>query len=305
MNGGYNLRSSRGWGRAGLVYYDTPLAEGNLSVQVAGSYRVFGPAEVYGSLTTSLTQFDLRRSTLAEIGLQWEVASGLSILAAFERAEGVYGDASSRISIGFRKGLPLPVPVRQPRSLQGVVFEDDNGNGRFDVGEPLLDGVRLEMGTSLASTRNGRFAFRADVPRGPLFVDAASLGTTYLPTPIIPVSGTDLVQVAVHRPASLRVRPFLDANDNGIQDPTELPVVDATILVQRTGGETWEIPVGPDGSGSLGAIRPGVFTVSIDPESLPRRAAVPEPVTLTVLGGASVDLRIPVGRRKIRFQKSE
>jgi len=305
MNAGYNLRSSRGWGRAGLVYYDNPRVDGNLSLQVAGSYRIVGPAELYGSFTTSLTRFDLRRSTLAEVGLQWEVASGLSILAAFERAEGVYADASSRVSIGVRKGLPLPVPVRQPRSLQGVVFEDENGNGRFDAGEPLLDGVRLEMGSSLASTRNGRFAFRADVPRGPLVVDAASLGRAYLPVPIIPVSGTDLVQVAVHRPASLRVRPYLDANNNGIQDPTELPVVDAKILIRRTGGETWEVPIGPDGSGSLGAVRPGEFTVSIDPESLPRRAAAPEPVTLSVLGGDSIDLRIPVGRREVRFRDSE
>lgn len=305
MNAGYNLRSNRGWGRAGLVYYDNPRVEGNLSLQVAGSYRVIGPAELYGSLTTSLTRFDLRRSTLAEVGVQWEVASGLSILAAFERAEGAYSDASSRVSIGIRKGLPLPVPVRQPRSLQGIVFEDENGNGHFDVGEPLLDGVRLEMGSSLASTRNGRFAFRADVPRGPLVVDGASLGRTYLPVPIIPLSGEDLVQIPVHRPASLRVRPYLDANDNGIQDPTELPVVDARILIRRTGGETWEVPIGPDGSGSLGAVRPGEFTVSIDAESLPRRAAAPEPVTLSVLGGAAIDLRIPVGRREVRFRDSE
>ena len=305
MNTGYNLRSSRGWGRAGLVYYDTPLTAGELSLQLAGSYRVVGPAELYGSLTTSLTRFDPRRSTLAEIGMQWEVASGLSILTAFERAEGAYGNASSRFSIGVRKGLPLPVPVRQPRAIQGVVFEDDNGNGRFDVGEHLLDGVRLEMGSSLAATRNGRFEFRADVPQGPLVVDAASLGRTYLPTPIIPVSGSDLVQVAVHRPASIRVRPFLDANGNGIEDPTELPVVDATILIRRTGGDTWEIPVGPDGSGSLGAIRPGQFTVSIDQESLPRRASAPEPVTLSVLGGASIVMSLPVGRREVRFQRSE
>ncbi len=305
LNAGFNLRSSRGWGRAGLIYYKNPLVEGDLSVQLAGSYRITEPAEVYGSVTASLTRFDLRRRTLAEVGLQWEVASRLSVLVAFERAEGVFGDASSRYSIGVRKGLPLPVPVRQPRSLQGIVFEDDNGNGRFDVGEPLLDGVRLEMGNSLVATRNGRFEFRADVPRGPLIVDPASLGTTYLPPSLIPVSGTDIVQVAVHRPASLRVRPYFDTNGNNIQDPTELPVVGATVLVQRAGGATWEVPVGPDGSVSLGAVRPGVFTVALQPESLPRRAVVPEPVTVSILGGDSVDLRLPVGLREVRFQKSE
>jgi len=52
-------------------------------------------------------------------------------------------------------------------------------------------------------------------------------------------------------------------------------------------------------------VRPGEFTVSIDPESLPRRAAAPEAVTLTILGGAAVDLKIPVGRREVRFQRSE
>lgn len=305
LNAGFNLRSSRGWGRAGLIYYHNPIVEGDLSLQIAGSYQVLEPAEVYGSLTTSLTQFDLRRRTLAEIGLQFEVASQLSILVAFERAEGAYSGASSRYSIGLRKGLPLPVPVRQPRSLQGIVFEDRNGNGLFDSGEPLLDGVRLEMAGALAATRNGRFDFHADVPRGPLVVDPASLGNSYLPPPLIPVSGTDLVQVAVHRPASLHVRLFTDVNGNDLRDPTELPLTNATVLVQRAGGETWEIPVGSDGTLNLAAVRPGSFTITLSPESLPRRAAIPEPVTITILGGNSAGLDLPVGLREVRFQKSE
>jgi hypothetical protein len=276
-----------------------------VSLQIAGSYRVAGPAEVYGSVTASLTRFDLWRRTFAEIGLQYDVTPALAVLAAFERAEGAFGSTSSRYSIGIRKGLPLPVPVRQPRSLQGVVFEDKNGNGRYDAGEPLLDGVRLEMGNSLAATRNGRFEFRADVPRGPLVVDPASLGATYLPPTIVPVSGTDLVQVPVHRPASLHVHLFLDVNDNQVRDPTEVPVIEAVVQVRSATGETWEVPVGPDGSVSLAAMRPGSFTVTVDSESMPGRAAVPEPITVTVLGGDSVELELPIGLRKIRFQKSE
>jgi hypothetical protein len=305
VNAGFNLRSSRGWGRAGLLYYRDPLTRGEVSLQIAGSYRVAGPAEVYGSVTASLTRFDLWRRTFAEIGLQYDVTPALAVLAAFERAEGAFGSTSSRYSIGIRKGLPLPVPVRQPRSLQGVVFEDKNGNGRYDAGEPLLDGVRLEMGNSLAATRNGRFEFRADVPRGPLVVDPASLGATYLPPTIVPVSGTDLVQVPVHRPASLHVHLFLDVNDNQVRDPTEVPVIEAVVQVRSATGETWEVPVGPDGSVSLAAMRPGSFTVTVDSESMPGRAAVPEPITVTVLGGDSVELELPIGLRKIRFQKSE
>ena len=305
LNAGFNLRSSRGWGRAGLIYYRDPLTKGDVSLQVAGSYRVVGPAEIYGSVTTSLTRFDLWRRSYAEIGLQYDLTPTLAVLAAFERAEGAFGSTSSRYSIGIRKGLPLPVPVRQPRSLQGVVFEDKNGNGRFDSGEPLLDGVRLEMGNSFAATRDGRFEFRSDVPRGPLVVDPASLGATFLPPTIVPVSGTDLVQVPVHRPASLRVRLFLDVNDNQVRDPTELPVLEAVVHVRSAAGETWEVPVGLDGSANLAAMKPGMFTVTIDPESVPGRMVVPEPLTVTVLGGDSVDLQLPVGQRQVRFQKSE
>jgi hypothetical protein len=305
INAGFNLRSSRGWGRAGLLYYRDPLTRGDVSMQIAGSYRVVGPAEIYGSVTTSLTQFDLWRRSYAEIGLQYDVTQTLALLAAFERAEGAFGSTSSRYSIGIRKGLPLPVPVRQPRSLQGVVFEDNNGNGRYDAGEPLLDGVRLEMGRSFAATRDGRFEFPSDVPRGPLIVDPASLGATFLPPTIVPVSGTDLVQVPVHRPAGLRVRLFLDVNDNQFQDPTEMPVLEAVVHVRSAVGETWEVPVGLDGSVNLAAMKPGTFTVTIDPESVSGRMVVPEPLTITVLGGDSVDVQLPVRLRQIRFQKSE
>lgn len=305
LNAGINFRSSRGWGRAGIVYYQSPLTTGDLSFQVSGSYRVAPPLEVFGSLSTSLSDFDPLRRTIAEVGTQVDITPTLAVLAAFERAEGAYASASSRYSIGIRKGLPLPLPVRQQRSVQGVVFDDSNGNGRYDVGESLLDGIRLEMGSFLSSTRDGRFEFPADAPLGPLTVDPASLGSSYLPPSILAADGSELLQVPVHSPVSLRVRLFLDANANGIQEPLEMPVIEGTVNIRATSGETWSVPVGADGSVSLSAMRPGTFTISVDPESLPARALAPEPLKINASGGSKLDLKLPIGQRAIRFEKAE
>jgi hypothetical protein len=303
-NAGWNLRNERGWGRAGVLIQESPTAAGDLSLQLAGSYRVIPRLELYGSMTSSLTRFDVRRTLYAELGAEADVGAGVSILAGVERAEGLRGEGLARVSLGLRKGLPLPVPVRQPRAVQGIVFEDQNGNGRYDAGEPLLDGIRLQMGASLASTRDGRFEFREAGVRGPVQVDAASLGPEFVgPGPVFD-DGDELVRIPVYRGASLRARLFVDENGDGIADPTENPLLDVSVRIERAGGDSWEIPVGPDGGISLASIRPGTWTLRVVPESLSGRLVAPGPLTLNVLGGEVIEVRIPVGRREVRFRST-
>lgn len=280
------------------------MSTGDLSLQLAGSYRVVPRLELYGSVTSSLTRFDVRRTLYAELGAEADVGGGVSILAGIERAEGHRGEGVARFSLGLRKGLPLPVPVRQPRALQGIVFEDVNGNGRYDTGEPLLDGVRLQMGSSFASTRDGRFEFRETDVRGPVQVDAASLGSEFVgPGPVFE-DGGELVRIPVYRGARLRARLFVDENGNGVADPTETPLLDASVRVERSGGESWEIPVGPDGGIALASIRPGTWTLRVVPASLSGRLVAPGPLALNVLGGDVIEVWIPVGRREVRFRNT-
>jgi hypothetical protein len=305
FNGGYNLRWNRSWGRAGLLYYRDPLTRGNLSLQVAGSVQPVDRLDVFGSLTTSLSQGDPLRRLSAELGVQAYVTSSLSVLAAYERTEGAYGSSSNRYSVGIRQGIPLPVPVRQPNSLQGFVFEDANGNGRYDAGESPLDGVRLQMGRSNAITREGRFEFDSDAARGPLTIDPASLGSAYLPPVILPSFDEPLIQIPVHRPVSLDFSLYQDLDGDRIRDPIELPMPDVAVTVRSSTGESWTVQTGSDGSGVLGSMRPGVFTLTIDPESLPGRSVSPEPVTITLRGGESASIDLPVGQREIRFRTSE
>lgn len=301
LDAGWNLRSERGWGRAGLLLVESPASPAGLSVQLAGSYRLAPRVEIYGSATSSVTRFDIRRSVFAELGTEVDIGAGLSALAAVERAEGLYGSGATRVSVGVRKGLPLPVPVRQPGGIQGIVFEDANGNGRFDPGEPLLDGVRLTMGSAVATTREGRFEFRETAGRGPLRVDGASLGSEFVPPGPVLHAGDELVPVPVYRGAALRARLFVDEDRDGVQDPTEIPLLGASIRIERAGEEAWEIPVGPDGGVALSSIRPGSWTIRVVPESVSGRLAAPAPLTLSVLGGEDLDVRIPVSRREVRF----
>ncbi|MCL7927074.1 MAG: hypothetical protein M8841_04725 [marine benthic group bacterium] len=305
FNGGYNLRSNRSWGRAGLLYYRDPLTRGNVSLQVAGSVQPVNRLDVFGSVTTSLSQGDPLRRLSTELGVQAYVTRSLSVLAAYERTEGAYGSSANRYSLGIRQGIPLPVPVRQPNSLQGFVFEDDNGNGRYDSGESPLDGIRLQMGRSNAITRDGRFEFDSDAARGPLTIDPASLGSAYLPPVTLPSFDEPLVQIPVHRPVSLEFSLFQDLDGDRIRDPIELPMPDVAVTIRNSAGESWTVQSGSDGSGVLGSMRPGVFTITIDPESLPGRSVPPEPVTIALRGGESASIDLPVGQREIRFRTSE
>jgi hypothetical protein len=156
--------------------------------------------------------------------------------------------------------------------VAGRVFLDANGNGRFDAGEEGLAHVRVQAGTSNAlSDSSGQYRLWDVVPFEPVVVAADSLSfesplwvasnpsMTIAPGPNrytvvdIPVVLGSVVEGSV-------LRRF----GGGTQG-----VAGATLLLreERTGRER-SVTTFTDGSYYLLGVRPGDYTLSVDPRVL-------------------------------------
>jgi hypothetical protein len=240
----------------------------------------------------------------ARLGTAVKVGGSLNVYAGVERLSSGRGlEGEWRFSAGLQQGVALPVPVRRPALVSGLIYEDVDGDGTRGPRDLLLDGVTLRMGFERAVSRpGGHFEFRSADP-GSVTVDTHGIGTDYLPMPDVPAPDDRFMEIGVTRSAHLRVSVFLDRNADGIWDAGELAADGVQIVVSREEDEAWELETGSDGSAALGSVRPGSFVISVVGESLPRRAMMPELGTVSVAGGEKVEVRIPIPMRQISFSQ--
>lgn len=173
-----------------------------------------------------------------------------------------------------------------PSRIAGRVFADRNGNGFFDMGEPLLAGVTLQLhnaeGGLIATTQtdpSGQYRFTGLAPGvytvsevqpagyfdGPDRIGTA--GGTLLPpdaiTGIPLLSGTDATEYdfAELEPASLSGVVYEDDNHNGLRDPGEQGIAEVRVmLLDAVGSPTgiWAVTAA-DGSYRFADLAPGAY----------------------------------------------
>lgn len=306
---GASWRGPRTSFNANLTYSDDLLQPASFLVDFSGTYQVTNRVEVFGVLTSFseriLDGVPLRTLTddlTARLGTVVHVAKSLNVYVGIERlSSGGALDGEWRFSAGVQQGVPLPLPLRRPAAMSGLIYEDVNGDGVRGPDDVLLDGATLRMGFERAVSRpGGRFEFRSADPTT-VTVDIRSLGADFLPMADIPVPDDRYMEIGVTRSADLRVSAFFDNNVNGIWDAGELAADGLELVVRRQGDEAWELKTGADGSVSLGAVRPGSFVISVVGESLPRRAFMPELTSVEIEGGEDADVRIAIPMRQINF----
>ncbi|MBC7247339.1 MAG: carboxypeptidase regulatory-like domain-containing protein [Actinobacteria bacterium] len=164
-------------------------------------------------------------------------------------------------------------------SISGHKYEDLDGDGVKDAGEPALEGVRIELwqGSTMVdwtTTGAGGFYSFTDLPPGTYDVKEV-LDPGWFPTnPAdgaqegIVVSGDDVENIDFLNCeyASIRGIKFLDLDGDGIMDPTEEGLDGVTITLDPGGLST--VTAG-GGQFSFENLVPGDYTVSVDESSVP------------------------------------
>ena len=181
-------------------------------------------------------------------------------------------------------------------SIGDLIWNDLNGNGLLDPGEPGLPGVDITITTTIAGSpvtyttttdANGGYSL-AGLPLGTftVTVDPASLpvGMSNTGDPDGGLDSTSTVTLTVatpvvtdqdfgyRGPGSIGNFVWNDLNADGVQDAGEpgLPGVDVTITTTIAGSPvTYSTVTDGNGGYSLVGLPVGTFTVAVDPASLP------------------------------------
>jgi len=297
---GVSIRGPRIWARV-AARHSTDLQLGSVrSYNGYVSYRVGADHDLYASATFYEPSGAGGGTLDVEAGGTVRVAGDLRAYLGLERTSRAWNRSSRwRISAGLQQGLGLPLPLKRPSGVEGLVFEDGNANGRFDPGERTLDGVRLRLGLEEAITRSGgRFSFVQDVGNR-ITIEPASLGAAYLPPRDVLVERGDVVAIPVLRAARLRLSVFLDENGNGVWDSREPAIPGAIVTLRSDVSPGWKLRAGADGGIVLDAIRPGAYRVEVDRATLPWKAGPFAGLDLLLQGGESSSILLPVPVRDV------
>ena len=306
---GVNGYGAAGWFRVGLLYVEDLFIPRALQVDVGGAVHLAPWLEIYGSSTVDTDRPFFGEGVSSRLGAQLDLGRLTSLFAGIESLpDPTLDEPRWRFSLGVRKALSLPLPMRRDPGLEGVVFEDTNGNGVRDPEEAPLSGIGVLLGWERVVTDElGRFSFDQRTGRARVRIDSRSLGPGLLPPAGLsgPVSGW--VEIPLSRAASLRVTLFLDLNGDAKRDARDAAAAGVLLRLVDQSGAAWEAHADDEGVVRLSAVRPGVYRIEVHAPSLPPRATAPDGLTVELRGGeaAEYELAIPYRPRRIRVSSGE
>ncbi len=179
--------------------------------------------------------------------------------------------------------------------VAGRVFLDQNGNGVWDQGEPLLPGVKVRAGIhQVATDSSGRYRIWDLEPYEPVDVEVDSLS---LPSPLW-APAFDLVSVEPgpnsFRNLDLAIAPggtidgqVLRETIEGMRGMGGVPLV----LTELKTGRTKSLTTFSDGAFYAIGVKPGDYELSVSPQVLARLNLISPPLRLTMpamVDGASL-----------------
>ncbi len=171
------------------------------------------------------------------------------------------------LETGVRCLFDTGVAWQPTARLSGLVFQDANGDGQHQTGEPGLPRVTVKAGDRTAVTDPGGRFYLGSV-RGKRTEVAGDLSTTpqgYVPTSpsAIEVNLTALPRLSLAFgfvvQSELRARVFVDGNGNGRYDATDAPLENIRLSL----GEGRTIRTDRAGWAYFRAIQPNAYTVSL------------------------------------------
>ncbi|HYA42222.1 MAG TPA: SdrD B-like domain-containing protein [Syntrophobacteraceae bacterium] len=240
-----------------------------------------------------------------QLGIDWKLPRGFSLCAYGQAQTGkpMVGDfvndyTSNMLSVRLTKTFSWGEPTTAAGaksgqglmgtgSIEGWVFDDRNLNGALDQDEKGVEGVKvkLEDGSTVVTDSTGRYYFPS-VSAGRHFVilDAARIPAAYT------FIGSETTTVEIRHRASARVDfPFIlgaDIRGRVLAAPKEGEKGDSAtgvpdVLVELKPGDL-NTYTDSHGNFSFKAVIPKQYEISLAPDTLPERAEVLPPQTLTV-----------------------
>ncbi|MFK7917560.1 MAG: SdrD B-like domain-containing protein [Ilumatobacter sp.] len=172
--------------------------------------------------------------------------------------------------------LTLDYGVALPITIGDLVFEDLNGNGSFDTGEPGIadaTGITVTLdGATSTSTTDGAYTFTGVVPGShTVAVDVSTVPAGYVATTATTSTATyesgediDTVDFGFVRPASLGDFVFDDLDGDGAFDIGEPGLAGVTLTLSGPGvAAGTEFTTAASGAYSFGSLAPGTYTVTV------------------------------------------
>lgn len=297
--------SASAFASLGLRYEDDPSLDTGFDVDVRGGWETERVA------LEGAVQLDTERARAGVVRAlthaRYRIDRKTSVVAGMERRPAPFRGTELSFSLGVERKLNLPLPVPTVPLVSGAVFEDRNGNGRRDPGEPGVQGVRFGKGpVTVRTDRNGAYEITDRAARGGrLEMDRTTLpGALMVPTAVEPAAGGG---VPVVQPGRVSLRIVEDADANGRADPGEVPVAGAVVQLADDGGRTRTAETGSGGRIRLSGLSPGRYRVSVyvPPEGL--RLETQRELEITVGWGETVERDVPleIRRKTIRFDVTD
>jgi uncharacterized repeat protein (TIGR01451 family) len=191
----------------------------------------------------------------------------------------------------------------RPGLVEGVVYEDTNGNGTQDAGEPGIPGVAVlvtdSAGVTYTLTTDANGQYSQTVPAGSTDIE---IDETTLPVGLTQTEGTNPTTVSVPSGGSASdvdgYQPpvglvegvvYEDSNGNGTQDAGEPGIPGVAVLVTDSAGVTYTLTTDANGQYSQ-TVPAGDAEIAIDETTLPTGLAQTEgtnPTTINVPSGGS------------------
>jgi hypothetical protein len=215
---------------------------------------------------------------------------------------------NTMLSFGIEKTLSGPplsslLPGRRHGTIRGRVFRDMNVNGTFNVGEPGLSGVRLDLsnGQSALTDAQGRFEFTGLKPdlydvtlplaqfREPIRMTSPSSVSVELSEP-----KTVEVDFGVVNFARVMGNVFNDYSMDGKRNPDAPGLRDVQITLSGT-KITRRVVTDSIGNFEINDLSPGEYRLETDPSTIPANYVAPATsFTLQVGPTSTVVQDVPV-----------
>ncbi len=244
---------------------------------------------------------------------------GINYNVRSEIGKDFQGDKSWNFSISLSAGgsrsFYLPVPVIKTKGqIVGDIFIDKNGNGIRDIDEPGISQIIVFLEHQDAITdEDGRFEFSAMEPGEYQFSIDISTLPAYLalegkvPKTISIQKGiVNSIEIPVTSVCSISGSVYLDKNSNEKFDSGEKGISTIRLIIQNEKKQEWEVYTDRDGRFNATDLLPGVYTIKIDTDWLPRRTLSGKKEWTVILTPNEPHKKINIStiKKKLRIKKT-